>query len=55
VTSTLLIQDNTGDTRIEWDKNNATEVELARKNFDEHKAKRYDEPLVGRLAAQARL
>ncbi|HEX4393321.1 MAG TPA: hypothetical protein VH084_17530 [Mycobacterium sp.] len=41
MTSTLLIQDNTGDTRIEWDKNNATEVELARKNFDEHKAKRY--------------
>lgn len=41
MTSTLFIQDKTGDTRIEWNKDNPTEVELARKNFDEHKAKRY--------------
>lgn len=41
MTSTLLIQDNTGDTRIEWNRNNPVEVELARKNFDAHKEKRY--------------
>jgi hypothetical protein len=39
--STLFIQNDSGDTQIRWDKNNLVEVELARKNFDEHKAKRY--------------
>lgn len=40
-TSTLYIQNETGDTRIEWDKDNEAETEIARKAFQALKDKRY--------------
>lgn len=39
--STLHVLDDTGDTRIEWDKDNPTEVNLAEKHFKELKKKGY--------------
>lgn len=41
MTSTLHALDATGDTRVEWDPANATEVEIARKAFDRLKDKKY--------------
>lgn len=38
-TSILLELDNTGDTRVEWDKDNPDEVEIARKAFAAAKKK----------------
>ncbi len=38
---TLSVLDATGDTRLQWDKNNPDEVKYARERFDELKAKRY--------------
>ena len=40
MTSTLHVMDKTGDTRIEWDPSNKDEVKIARKAFDEAKAKK---------------
>ena len=40
MTSTLHIMDRTGDTRIEWDPSNKTEVKIARAAFDEAKKKK---------------
>lgn len=41
MTSTLHVLDHTGDTRIEWDKDNATEVKLAEEHFKALKKKGY--------------
>lgn len=37
---TMSILDSTGDTRVEWNPNNAAEVEIARKSFDQAKKKK---------------
>lgn len=39
--SELYILDPTGDTRLQWSKNNPDEVAYARERFNELKAKRY--------------
>jgi hypothetical protein len=39
--SVLAVLDATGDTRLQWDKNNHMEVQAAKARFDELKAKRY--------------
>lgn len=39
--SEMLILDRTGDTRVMWDPNNVEEVAVARKTFDDLKAKRF--------------
>ena len=40
-TSTMHVQDDSGDTRVEWNADNAGEVEIAKKAFDALKEKRY--------------
>ena len=50
-TGTLNILDDTGDSRIQWDKNNPEQVAAARARFDELKAKGY---LAYRVDANAR-
>lgn len=39
--STMNILDRTGDTKIEWNPRSRDEVAMARKAFDEAKAKKY--------------
>jgi hypothetical protein len=39
--STLCVLDETGDSRIQWDRNNPQQIAAARARFDELKAKRY--------------
>lgn len=41
MTSTLYVQDKTGDTRIEWDPDVPAEVAAARAAYDAAKDKRY--------------
>jgi hypothetical protein len=41
VTGTLCVLDESGDTRIQWDKYNPEQVAAAEARFDELKAKRY--------------
>jgi len=40
-TGTLCILDESGDSRIQWDRNDPAQVAAARARFDELKAKRY--------------
>jgi len=37
----LCVLDESGDSRMQWDKNNPEQVRAAQKRFDELKAKRY--------------
>jgi hypothetical protein len=39
--SHLIVLDETGDSRVQWDRNNPEQVAAARARFDELKAKRY--------------
>lgn len=51
-TGTLCVLDPSGDTRMQWDKNDPAQVEAARKRFDEMRAKGYMAYSVSRSGRQ---